>query len=332
MARILVAGGGLAGCTAALELANYGHDVIIVEKTEAIGGKVRNYGCKATDVCNQCGLCLSGNLWESIGQCKRIKTLTRARVIDLSGIKGNYQATIKQSNQIATITDLAAIVAAIGFDEFSALSAGSLEFEATGNIITGYQLERLLKERRKENLLPQKPSCIGFIQCYGSRDCREQAGYCSRVCCGYSTRAARVLRKYYPEAEIIFFYMDLQQVEAEESYHHLLNERIEFVRSRPITIVPGNPPAVVYEKSGGGIIARRFDLVVLTEGIHPARDAAGIAELFGLGFTRDGFLKIVKEGRETGIYLTGCAAGPKRIEEVSAESIQTAREIHGGLI
>ena len=97
--------------------------------------------------------------------------------------------------------------------------------------------------------------------------------------------------------------------------------------------MPGTLPAVIYEKlGGGGIISRQFYLIILTEGIHPARDAAGIAELFGLGFTRDGFLKYVKDRRETGIYLTGCATGPKRIEEVYAESLQTAREIHGGLV
>lgn len=348
MSRILISGGGLAGCTVALELARRGHDIIIIEKSTTIGGKVRDYGCKATDRCHQCGLCLTGahargthiartrasSLWNQVESHEQIKILPESRVMDIFGGVGNYQALIQQKKGQETIPDLAAVVVAIGFEPFATCSSSSLEFSLSEAIMTGSRLEKLLKDRSERYFLPIIPANIGFIQCYGSRDCREQAGYCSRVCCGYSTRAARVLRQYYPDAQISFFYMDVQQLEKDDSFLELQKEGIEFIRCRPIKIKPGPPPAIVYEKPeageicpGEGVTVRDFDLVILSGGIHPARDAAKTAEIFGLGFTGEGFLKYVKEPRETGIYLTGCAGGPKSIQEVHAESLKTAREI-----
>jgi heterodisulfide reductase subunit A len=341
MSRILINGGGLAGCTVALELARRGHDLIMIEKSTTIGGKVRDYGCKATDICHQCGLCLTGaheaptragSLWNQVEAHERIKILPESQVIDIFGGAGNYQALIQQKKGRESISDLAAVVVAIGFTPFSTCASSNLEFSVSEAIITGSRLEKLLKERSKREFLPMLPTNIGFIQCYGSRDYREQAGYCSRVCCGYSTRAARVFRQYYPEANISFFYMDVQQLEKDDSFLQLQKEGIEFIRCRPIKIKSGPPPAVVYEKPGAGEMAvRDFDLIILSEGIHPARDAIKAAEIFGLGFTGEGFLKYVKEPRETGIYLTGCAGGPKSIQEVYGESLQIAREISGGI-
>ncbi|MCL6589042.1 MAG: FAD-dependent oxidoreductase [Firmicutes bacterium] len=336
MFRILISGGGLAGCTVALELARRGHDVILVEKSKTIGGKVRDYGCKATDICHQCGLCLAGvhggSFWSQVEAHPKIKIFFESQVLDIFGAPGNYQAILKNKNGVETIAGLTHFVAAIGFEPFSDRSSSSLEYQAAETIITGSRLEKLLKERSKKHLFPMLPSRVGFIQCYGSRDCREQAGYCSRVCCGYSTRAARVLRQYYQDAQITFFYMDLQQVETDDSFASLQNEGIEFVRCRPVKIKPGSPPAIVYEKpETGEIAAYDCDWIILSEGIHPARDTAKTAEIFGLGLTGEGFLKYVKDPRETGIYLAGCAGGPESIAEVYAGSLRIAREIQGGI-
>ncbi|MBN2302509.1 MAG: FAD-dependent oxidoreductase [Lentisphaerae bacterium] len=59
MSKVLVLGAGIAGCSAALELARQGHRVIIVERSPAIGGKVISYCCKATDECSRCGVCVA---------------------------------------------------------------------------------------------------------------------------------------------------------------------------------------------------------------------------------------------------------------------------------
>lgn len=328
MDKVLIIGGGLAGCTAALELADGGREVIIVEKERKIGGKVRNYGCKATVRCNNCGLCLSGDVWEQVESSSKIRIIAEAQLSDLSGTKGSFKAAISKGTGTETINDISSIIVAAGFTEASSKNGGSIEVETLSGIMGGLQLEKLLSKRDPDGFLPESPSSVAFIQCYGSRDIKEKAQYCSKVCCGYSTRAARVLKSYYPDIKITFFYMDMQQIDNSEYFKDLLKDDMEFIKCRPVKIKQGNPPAVVYEKPGsGGVVSREFGLIVLSEGIRPSSDLEGLAEICTLGIDKYGFLKYVTDGKKTGIYIAGCASGPKKIEEVFTESIQVAREI-----
>jgi len=59
MKRFLVIGAGVAGCTAAGELARLGHRVTLLEATGVAGGKAISYACKATDSCSRCGVCVA---------------------------------------------------------------------------------------------------------------------------------------------------------------------------------------------------------------------------------------------------------------------------------
>ncbi|NJD03774.1 MAG: hypothetical protein FIA99_14520 [Ruminiclostridium sp.] len=92
--------------------------------------------------------------------------------------------------------------------------------------------------------------------------------------------------------------------------------------------MPGKPGRIRYEQPGAGtVIEKEFDIIILSEGIHPVEDAEQIAELCMLKVDGNGFLKNVKGGELMGIYLAGCVSGPKRIEEVHSESLAVARGI-----
>ena len=328
MGHVLIVGGGLAGCTAALELANRNIRVTLLEKSDSIGGKVRHYGCMATDSCNNCGLCLTGDLWSSVEKHGNITVITHSELRDVIGGNGKFRAVAGGNDGLQVIPGISSIIISIGFNEFSSLSHGNLEISNGDGVITGYKLEKLMSKRSKAGILPENPERIAFIQCFGSRDVQEKAQYCSRVCCGYSSRSARVLKQFHPDSEITFFYMDLQKVEEGEYFNTLKSEGMEFIRCRPVKIKPGIPARVIYEQPGSDeIIEREFDLVVLSEGIHPARDAGKIAEVCTLGIDKNGFLKYVSNGKATGIYIAGCASGPKKIEEVYSEALTVAREI-----
>lgn len=339
MAHVLIAGGGVAGCTAALELADNGIEVTIIEKAGQIGGKVKDYGCKATDQCNNCGVCLAGGLWSRVLQHALIQVLTGCDLIDVIRKNDRFDVYLKNKGCAEKIADIDAIIIAVGFERFSSLSYGQLEIEAGGlvqenpgrSIISAYELEGIIQERTKEAIFSEPPESIAFIQCFGSRDITEKALYCSRVCCGYSTRSARVLREYYPKARIVFFYMELQEVESGNYFNVLNEEGIEFIRCRPVKAKTGKTSGILYEDPETGRIREEiFDIVVLTEGIHPAADAERLAEVCGLGLDANGFLKPVMDGEKTGIYLAGCASGPKSISESCAEALSAARTIIKG--
>lgn len=328
MAHVLVIGGGLSGCTAALELAKSNHRVTIVEKADSIGGKVRQFGCKSAESCNNCGLCLAGGLWEQVEKSDSIEILTLSRLADVTGPKGNFKVTVKDKEGYKTLSEISSIIVSIGFERATSESFGNLEIASEKSIISGFELEKYISQRNREGVMPEVPSRIAFIQCFGSRDIQEKALYCSKFCCGYSTRAAKVLKQYYKDAEITFFYMDLQYVKEGQYLEELTQAGFEFIKCRPTKVKDGKPAKVFYEQpETGTVIEREFDLIVLSEGAHSPSDAEAIAELCTLRVDDKGFLCCVKDGSKTGVYVCGCASGPKRIEEVYSESIAVAKQL-----
>jgi heterodisulfide reductase subunit A len=325
MAHIVIIGGGVSGCAAARELAERGQRVTILEKSARIGGNAREYGCKASASCNNCGVCLTGDLWDAVENNASIELLTETSLVDVSGSKGDFCVVYDGPQGRDSLPGVAAVIVAVGFERATGESFASLEFMESGSVISGFELEKRMLGRTREGVMPESISSIAFLQCFGSRDVQEKAFYCSKVCCAYSTRSAKALKYINPDIRITFFHMDLQFVNQAKYYDELRREGIEFIKTRPIKIRSGKSAAVVYEDPETGVVTEReFDLVVLSEGIHPPRDAEKLAELCMLGIDDKGFLRCVRDGDKTGIYLAGCASGPKRIEESYSEGVATA--------
>jgi len=90
---ILVVGGGISGMTAALEAAECGKQVILVEKNPAVGGRVSQLYRYFPKLCHPtCGLEI--NLKRMRAQ-KNLRLLTMTEVTDVQGEAGNYSVTIK---------------------------------------------------------------------------------------------------------------------------------------------------------------------------------------------------------------------------------------------
>ena len=325
MSRILVVGAGLSGCTVAYKLACNGLEVVLIEKRPEIGGRVRSYGCKAVNKCQNCGVCLSSGLWEKILQNSHIDVMTNTVLKDIIGEPGCYQAAISSCGAEKLIDEIDAIAICTGFDSQSKGLSSHLHIESAEGIITGTQLESLLQGRTRETLFETAPKSVAFIQCLGSRDRKEGGMYCSRVCCAYSTRSAKVIKSYYPDCEIVFFYMELQNVQTGDYYSGLLEQGMEFIKCRPIKVIGGEKVGVEYDDPATGMSKREFDLVVLSDGIHEGADNESIAEICGLGLDDFGFLKQGSPG--SGIYVSGCARMPMKIGEAYADAEALASKI-----
>lgn len=332
MAEIVVVGAGVTGCAAALELADSGAKVALVERESTVGGRVRRYGCKATDKCNNCGLCLVGGLWDKVENHPSIEILAGVEVTDVRGGEGNYSLRLADGR---ALEDIEAVLVSTGFEPTAncAGTSAQLQIEGDEGIITGSEIEEIMLRRDGGSLfgggangVGAAPDSIAFIQCFGSRDRKEDAFFCSRVCCAYSTRAARVIRQYYPQCEIAFFYMELQAVTNTDTFAELRALDIEFIPFRPVKIRGGHPAVIEYEEPGTGMKMRAFDKVVLSEGIHPPADAAHTADLFGLSQDTRGFLRTVDTG-DASLRLAGCARTPFKIEESLADGVTAARQI-----
>jgi quinone-modifying oxidoreductase, subunit QmoA len=90
---ILVVGGGFSGITAALEAAEVGHEVFIVEKNPFLGGRVMQLNKYFPKLCPpSCGLEIQ---FQRIKNNKRVKFFTQAEVVKVTGRPGDYEVVVK---------------------------------------------------------------------------------------------------------------------------------------------------------------------------------------------------------------------------------------------
>ena len=166
----------------------------------------------------------------------------------------------------------------------------------------------------------------------GSRDLEHT--YCSRVCCAYGLRLARLIRHRWPEVKVTTFYMDLQNVGADpKEFEETVRREIELIRALPGDLsatADGSLRLRFLDEASGQGLYRVVDLLVLAVGIAPGLDNAKLAEMLHLNLNADGFLKNGQNGASTqaqGIFLAGTATGPQGILECIAEATQSVRQV-----
>ncbi|MDI3548398.1 MAG: heterodisulfide reductase subunit [Halanaerobiales bacterium] len=337
MSKIAVIGGGIAGSAAAVELARAGNQVTIIEKENKLGGNLKDYGCKAVDVCTKCNLCLVDDLFSETTESAGIEILYQTRVNDFKRNPGSYSLGIEREGRFQRIDGLDYIVLATGFTRWSDLETGTPEVSQDKRIIWASELEGLMK-KRKDHLetedplaLGYKPESVVFIQCNGSRSIQEKARYCSRVCCGYSYRMARVLKYFFPEIKITIFFMDLQEggYLQDISFTNLEEAGINYLNCKPVRVEGKDDGLrIIYEDQRKGAVEELLtQLLVLSEGIHPNQDNEHWSMLFNLQLDDHGFLSSIEDELKTGIFLAGTIKGPKDIAATISDGRNVAYKI-----
>ncbi|NTV91386.1 MAG: FAD-dependent oxidoreductase, partial [Clostridiales bacterium] len=273
MDRIAVVGGGIAGCSAAYRLYEAGMQVVLIEKSGALGGNIRNFGCKADEKCVRDNLCLVEGVFGKVraaaatgaasGKAEGgIEIIYDSEVVGLSGKPGDYELQVSRYSrprrQSITLSGISSIIIATGHIKFSEIETGSFEWTKDDRVIWASRLEELLYDRGPGTIgkntvgkdtfekhtpdknIPDRDSLkkAVFIQCVGSRSVSDCADYCSRVCCGYSYRMARALKYFYKDIQIDMLYMDLQEAGyvQELSFEELDSRGIGHILCRPVSV------------------------------------------------------------------------------------------------
>lgn len=223
-----------------------------------------------------------------------------------------------------------AIVVATGYELFNP-EIKKEYFFGYERIITTLELERLLSpsgQLRFEELFSDVRK-VAFIQCVGSRDASTNP-HCSVVCCMASVKNATILRRRYG-VETAIFYIDLRAGGRgyEEYYKRAMSEGVRFVRAKP-SILPENGKVVLkYEDSLlGRVVEEEFDLVVLAVGMN------NCGEFSFVNTGKDNFVEVVHpklrpvETSRSGIFVAGCASGPKDIRDsINSAGLAAAKTV-----
>ncbi len=320
--KVLVIGGGTAGMTSALEMSERGVEVILVEKDSEIGGRAATYCCKATDECNRCSACLVLQMREQVMQESNIKVFTDASVKEIAKNGDGFSAEVASGSDTHTI-EAKAIVVATGFDPYDLGRRNEFSYGQEAKVITGQELDDALKEKGNMNAaFGDDLKKIGFVQCVGSRDISIGNGYCSRVCCTYAAKFAKIIRKDLPDAEIDIFYMDFQSFGKGFGVFKdtlLETDKIKLIRAIPSRVFgfPYDQLTVRYTDSYDGVQKEdAYDLLVLSVAITPREESKVLAEQLGLDLDPYGFMAGRDSDVETaqkGVFLAGVCQGPKDI-------------------
>jgi heterodisulfide reductase subunit A-like polyferredoxin len=262
---------------------------------------------------------------------------TCAKVCETQAI--NY----KMEDEIVDV-DAGQILLTTGYDLFDPSKVSQYGYGALDNVYTSLEFEAILnstgptggKVVRKDG---KEPRAIGILHCIGSRDVEHHA-YCSRVCCMYALKFAHLVHDR-TKADIYQFYIDMRAFGKgyEEFYSRLLDEGITMIRGKAAEVVES-------KKHGDGTLLVRcedtligkfrevpVDMVVLCSAIEPSKDSDAVKRLFSISKSPDGFFlerhpKLDPTSTMSdGIYIAGCAQGPKDIPDSVAQASSAAARI-----
>lgn len=315
----LVIGGGIAGMTASLSLAEQGYGVHLVEREDHLGGllgKVR-HTVDGDDV-----QAFLAKTKARVEQEEKITVHLGVSVENTDGFVGNFETVLTDGTRFPH----GAILVASGGVEYVPTEYG---YGQSGGIMTQREMESWLAANT-----PKSSDRFVMIQCVGSRE--EPANYCSRICCQDALKNSIVIKERNPEAQVAVLYRDLRAYGLKEDYYK---------RARDLGVLfflytPDRKPEVITEGQGlrvrfdGKVLGKEMeieaDYVVLSTGLRPQEDAQKLAQTYKLTRNVDGYfmeahvkLRPVDFASE-GLFLAGLAHAPKNLEETISQSLAAA--------
>ncbi|MBX5327579.1 MAG: FAD-dependent oxidoreductase [Candidatus Bathyarchaeia archaeon] len=242
-----------------------------------------------------------------------------------------------QQEQVVSL-DVGAIIACTGYSLIDSKLFGQYNYGYHPDIVTNLQFERLMLQGLHKPSNGEVPKKIAFILCVGSRSTATNAcEYCCKIGCMNAIKHALLLDKSVPGAEPWIFYTDIRAHGKgyEEFYAKAREHHTTFIRGRVAEVVPkGNSLVVKAEDTVlGKQIEEPFDLVVLSPALVPNISTKELAEMLGIDLGPDSFFLEVHhklrgvETKREGIFIAGCAQGPKDIRETTMESMATASKV-----
>jgi heterodisulfide reductase subunit A len=237
-----------------------------------------------------------------------------------------------------------AIIVATGFDLYPKEQIGEYGYGDVPDVIDGLAFERLNSAsgptageiRRPSD--GRTPKEMVFIQCVASRDPERYMPYCSRACCMYTAKHARLYKHKVHDGRAYIFYMDIRSMG--KGYEEFIQQGIEeegilYLRGRVSRLFRDNDHVVVWgvDTLTGKKVEIAADMVVLATAMISSRGAKELAEKLHIKADEYGFLteaqgKLypVESGIE-GIYLAGCAQGAKDIADTVAQGNAAASKV-----
>jgi len=271
------------------------------------------------------------------GTCKACEKFCPTNAIDFN--QKAEEITVQVGN----------IILATGYDLFDARRIPQYGYGRLANVFTNLEFERICNAAGPTggNIVLRDgktaPKTVGIVHCVGSRD-KNYNAYCSAICCMQSLKFAHLVRER-TGAEVYNFYIDIRTPSKgyEEFYQRLLEEGTRFVRGKVAEVtnvarIPEEEGKLIIQVEDTLIGKQRripVDMVILSSGMQARHDSKDVAKLFGISCSADAWYierhpKLDPVATMTdGVYIAGCAQGPKDIPASVVQGAAAAARILG---
>ncbi len=325
----LVVGGGAAGMTAALALADQGFPVHLVERQPELGGNLRSIFTRPPGEHRSPQATLQ-QLIAKVRANPRITLHVNSQVASTRGFVGNFTSTIRSSDGEEVAIDHGVTILATGAQEFRGPVYG---YGQDPRIVTQLELEQLLagKKPSPENPLTRLSAPVAMLQCVGPA---EQ--YCSRICCTVALKNALALKARQPNLQVVILHKDIRTYGFKEKLYTQAREQgVLFVRyeegREPEVQVPkpgeASPLQIqVWDSQLGRLIRLEAGLLALSMPVVPNEDVHHLANLFKVAVDADGFFQEAHvklrpvDFASDGVFMAGLAHYPKFLDEAMIQA------------
>jgi quinone-modifying oxidoreductase subunit QmoB len=367
--RILVVGGGVSGMTAAREAAKTGYEVLLVEKTGALGGwaaklaKRVPYKEPYTDPVDT-GI---ADLIKQVESDKRIKIYLNSTLTRTSGAPGQFSVDISAESGATVTENVGAIIQASGFTPFDAGKLAHYGYGRAANVVDSLGLEELARKanggpiRRADG---KEVKSVVFVQCAGQRSPKEgELPYCSGHCCNTSIKQAMYFKDQNPDIDTMVLYTDLRTPgNGEDFYRSAQKKGVTFTKGWPKEVAASGElkfkDVILNEE-----VTIQPDLIVLATGMvansgvdidqvpqdEPGKWQPNPRSVLNLvyrqgkdlpllkhGFNDSHFICFPYETRRTGIYTAGPVRRPmdmaQAIEDATGAALKAIQEVENAAL
>ena len=327
----LVVGGGIAGMTCALSIANQGHEVYLVEKDKDLGGIARRIHTTLEGLDVQAYL---KDVIRAVYKNPLIHVSHEAVITDVSGYVGNFITTVVSEGRVKQIKHGASVLA-IGADVYK---PAEYLYGEDDRVMTHLELEERIA--KGDEAVVNAESLV-MIQCVGCRN--EDRNYCSRVCCSHAVKNALKLKEKNPGMDIHILFRDMRTYGLREDFYREASDKeVKFIRYEPedkprveAAAAEGRPVlrVTVTDPILGVKLAIDADVLSLAAAVIPSASTREVAGLFKVTLSPDDFFKEAHvklkpvEFAADGVYLCGSAHYPKHITETINQAYGAAGRV-----
>ncbi|MBL7110480.1 MAG: CoB--CoM heterodisulfide reductase iron-sulfur subunit A family protein [Bacteroidales bacterium] len=344
----LIIGGGISGLCSALEIADTGNQIYLVEKSDKLGGHTAIMDLTFPHM--QPAGQLIEPIIKRVSNHPNIEVFLNTTIDETFGYIGNFETEV-QKNGKKTELKFGNIIVATGLKTFDPKVIDVYGYGKLPNVVTSVEFEQMLKSGTIQTKDGKEPKHIAIIHCVGSRH-PDYHEYCSRTCCMVALKYANQLRSALPDSNIFDIYADMRAFgkKCEEFYMNTAKRNILFLnfdqqQGLPRIDMPQISKAQasdgcemiieMNERLSGEKIEVPADLVILMVGMEAHESAKEVAHSVGVSLCGNEFYierhpKLDPVATTTdGVYIVGACQGPKDITDSVAQARAAAARILG---